>query len=284
MEVLIAKHAGFCEGVERAYRIALEQTQAGKPVYMLGNLVHNTQVIEKFTKLGVQTVKTLADVPAGSGGILLISAHGVPPTIYDKAKKLGLTIVDTTCSWVKKAQKIAKQFADSGRVVIILGDRGHPEVAGLVGWSGNKALVYERPEDISELDLSSDARIGVLAQTTQPEARFKQLVSELKKKVKDVKDADTICGATSKRQDAAVELAKQVDLVLVVGDKMSANTKRLNELCSATGIETHQIQTVKELNAKWLQGKSKVGITAGASTPDRVISEVVKKLEVANEK
>lgn len=279
MEVLIAEHAGFCEGVERAYRIALEQAKIERTVFMLGNLVHNTQVIEKFKNLGVKTVKALSEIPARSNGILLISAHGVPPSIYEEAKGLGLEIVDTTCSWVKKAQKIAKELSDNGRFVIIVGDRGHPEVKGLVGWSGGRAVIVEKPEDIDKLDLPNNVRVGILAQTTQAEEYFDKMVLEVKKKVKDVIEYDTICGATSKRQNAAVSLAKKVDLILVIGDKMSANTKRLTELCTETGTETHQIQTVKELDQKWLVGKKRVGITAGASTPEWVVKEVVNLLQ-----
>ncbi len=275
MEILIAKHAGFCEGVERAHQIALEQTKAGQPVFMLGNLVHNTQVIDQFKNLGVKTVKSISEIPSNSDGTLLISAHGVPPQVYEEAKSKNLEIVDTTCAWVKKAQKIAKQFAEEGRQVIIVGDKGHVEVKGLIGWSGGGAKVIEGIKDIEGI---KGEKIGVLAQTTQSEEHFKQVVAELKKKMKDVKAFDTICGATAKRQGAAVELANKVDLVLVIGDKMSANTKRLTELCSKTGTETHQIQTIEELDRQWLKDKQKVGITAGASTPDWVIKEVVDKL------
>jgi len=278
MEILIAEHSGFCEGVERAYRIALEQTKLGRPVFMLGNLVHNTQVVEKFKSLGVRTVKSVSEIPDNTHGILLISAHGVPPVIYTGAKEKGLEIVDTTCPWVKKAQKISKELAEEGRFVIIVGDKGHPEVKALVGWSGGRAVVVENPEDLNKLSLANEDKVGVLAQTTQAEEHFDKMAAELKKKVKDVKEFDTICGATSKRQQAAVDLAKKVNLMLVIGDKLSANTKRLTELCSKTGTETHQIQTVKELDLNWLKGKNSVGITAGASTPEWVIDEVITAL------
>ena len=279
MEVLIAEHAGFCEGVKRAYRIALEQTKASRPVFMLGNLVHNTQVIEKFKNLGVKTVKSLSEIPKKTGGILLVSAHGVSPEIYQEAKKLGLELVDTTCSWVRKAQKITKELADEGRLVIIVGDKGHPEVKGLVGWSGGGAVVVEKLEELQQLGLSSDQKVGVLAQTTQAEEHFEKIVSELKKTAENVKGFNTICGSTSRRQQAAVKLSRKVDFMLVIGDKMSANTKRLTELCAKAGIETHQIQTIKEFDSKWLEGKNKVGVTAGASTPDWVVKEVVEKLK-----
>jgi 4-hydroxy-3-methylbut-2-enyl diphosphate reductase len=278
MEILIAEHSGFCEGVERAYGIALKQTQAQRPVFMLGNLVHNTQVVEKFKGLGVKTVKSLSEIPSNSGGVLLISAHGVAPEIYQEAHKLGLMIVDTTCPWVKKAQKIAKELAEEGRFVIIVGDKGHPEVKALVGWSGGRGRVIENIEDIQSLGDIKDIKVGVLAQTTQAEEHFGRMVNALREKVKDLKEYDTICGATSKRQNAAVELARKVDLMLVVGDKLSANTKRLTELCTNTGTDTHQIQTVGELEVKWVVDKKKVGITAGASTPEWVIEEVIALL------
>ncbi|MFA5840175.1 MAG: 4-hydroxy-3-methylbut-2-enyl diphosphate reductase [Candidatus Margulisiibacteriota bacterium] len=278
MEILIAQHSGFCEGVERAYRIALEQVKLNHPVYMLGNLVHNTQVVEQFINAGAKIIKTLNEVPDNSPGILLISAHGVSPEIYTEAKRKKLQIIDTTCPWVKKAQKIAKELSDCEKNIVIVGDKGHVEVKGLVGWSGGKAIVVENMSDVNSLSLPKDQPIGVLAQTTQSKENFNQVVTELKNRFNNVTAFDTICGATAKRQAAAVELAKKVDLLLVIGDKMSANTRRLTELCTETGTRTHQIQTVSELNTSWLDGIQKVGITAGASTPEWVIKAVVAKL------
>jgi 4-hydroxy-3-methylbut-2-enyl diphosphate reductase len=281
MQILIAEHSGFCEGVERAYQIALEQTEAGQLVFMLGNIVHNAQVVSKFTRAGAKIIKNLSEIPPNSIGILIISAHGVPPEVYQEVKGKGLRVVDTTCPWVKKAQKIAKELAEEGRYVIIVGDTGHPEVKGLVGWSGGKAVVVENPSDPQKLKLSPDARVGILAQTTQAEEHFRKIVDAVKHKVKDVKEYDTICGATAKRQAAAVNLARKVNLMLVIGDPMSANTKRLTELCAATGVETHQIQTAAELQSSWLNQKEKVGITAGASTPEWIIKDVTSFLKTA---
>jgi small subunit ribosomal protein S1 len=284
MEMLTAEHSGFCEGVERAFRIATDTAKAGKPVFMLGNLVHNKQVVKKLKLLGVRTVSDLSEIPKHSGGILLISAHGVVPEIYEAAKRSGLEIIDTTCPWVKKAQKIARDLADEGRLVIIIGDKGHPEVASLVGWSKGKAIVVEKPGDLKVLSLSPEEKVGVLAQTTQSEANFDRIVAEIKNQVKDVIEFDTICGATSKRQQAAVDVAKRVDLMLIIGDKMSANSKRLTELCGATGTETHQIETAKDLNLRWLSGKKKVGVTAGASTPEWVVEKVKALLQARSER
>ncbi|MDD5594401.1 MAG: 4-hydroxy-3-methylbut-2-enyl diphosphate reductase [Candidatus Margulisbacteria bacterium] len=278
MEILIAEHSGFCEGVERAFRIAIETARAGKPVFMLGNLVHNKQVVERLNNFKVKTVTELSEIPAGTNGTLLISAHGVPPEVYAEAKKLKLAVVDTTCPWVKKAQKIARQLADEGRLVIIVGDRGHPEVKSLLGWSSGQGVVVENEADLVGLSLAPAKKVGIIAQTTQSTEHFNNMAASVKNKVKDVVEFDTICGATTKRQSAAIEIARQVDLMLVVGDKMSANTKRLSELCAETGTETHQIQTVDELNNDWLVGKEKIGITAGASTPEWIIEDVLTKL------
>jgi len=279
MEIVIAKHAGFCEGVDRAFQIALETARSGRQVFMLGNLVHNKQVVDKLKSQGIRSVSSLTEIPSNSNGVLLISAHGVPPEVYYQAKNLKLEIIDTTCPWVKKAQKLAKQLADEGCVVVIVGDKGHAEVRGLIGWSGEKAVVAETLDDIKHLRLTADLCVGMIAQTTQAEDHFQKMAAALKQKVSAVKIHNTICGATYKRQSTAVEVAGQVDLMLVIGDQMSANTKRLTELCAATGTETHQIQTVKELNKNWLKGQQKVGVTAGASTPEWVIEEVIEELK-----
>jgi len=271
MEIFIAKHAGFCEGVERAYKIAMEESKKGKPTYILGDLVHNAEVIKKLHTLGVKTVQSLNDI-IEENATLVISAHGVSPEVIEKAKSKKLNIVDTTCPWVTKAQKLAKKLADKGYHVIIIGDKGHREVQGVLGWAGKNATVVQKGEAIPQKD-----KIGVVAQTTQSEKTFKEITSKIK--CKEKKLHNTICGATHKRQNAAVELAKKVEIMLVIGDQKSANTKRLTELCSDTGTETHQIQTEKELDLAWLKDKEKIGITAGASTPDWVIDKVLEKLK-----
>lgn len=281
MEIRLAKHSGFCEGVERAFRIAQETVQQGQTVYMLGNLVHNKQVVERLKDQGVKTVSSVAEIPAESHGIILISAHGVAPEIYQAAEAKGLKIIDTTCPWVKKAQKIARELTAQDSQVIIIGDKGHPEVKGIVGWSLGRAAVIESPEDAAKLQLTPEEKIGVLAQTTQAEEPWSKIVSTLKERYSNVLEFDTICGATSKRQAAAIDLARQVDLMLVIGDTLSANTKRLTELCSETGTITHQIETAAGLDKNWLRGKKRVGVTAGASTPEWVVAEVIKVLRSA---
>lgn len=274
MEIIIAEHSGFCEGVSRAYKIALEQAKLGKNVYMLGNLVHNTQVVEKLKSLGIKSVKSLSEIPKETPGIILISAHGVSPEIYTRAESIGFEIVDTTCPWVKNAQKLAKELAGKDIDLVIVGDREHPEVKGLVGWSNNKAIVVEKPEEIDGLKKNKDI-VGVIAQTTQSEENFNAVIKKLESLYKNVIVHKTICGATHKRQSAAIELAKKVGLMLVIGDAKSANTKRLAELCKSAGCETYQIQTKSELNKDWTRNAKKIGITAGASTPDWVVQEIL---------
>lgn len=274
MQILIAQHSGFCEGVDRAYSIALKAAKEEKNLYMLGNLVHNAQVVEKLKTLGIKNVHNLSEIPDFS--TLLISAHGVPPEIYTEAEKKNLKIIDTTCSWVKRAQKLAKELAKENFQVIIAGDKGHPEVEGLVGWAQGKAIVIEKPSNLNNLKL--DRKIGIIAQTTQSQENFDQITKELATRDPRLVTHNTICGATSKRQSAAVEVARKVDLMLVIGDKKSANTKRLYELCSQTGTKTYWIQTAEELDNGWIDKNSKIGITAGASTPDWIVAEVKRKL------
>lgn len=276
---MIAEHSGFCEGVERAYKIALEQSKQGRPVFMLGNLVHNTQVVENLGQLGIKTVKTLSEIPDDSKGILIISAHGVVPQVYEEAKLKNLEIVDTTCPWVKNAQRLAKEISTKGLKVIIIGDKDHPEVRGILGWAGGQGVIVQKVEDLDSIDNEVFQKgVGIVAQTTQSQENFDSIVAEASKRSSNIIVHKTICGATSKRQSAAIDLAKKVDMMLVVGDQKSANTKRLVELCIKAGTKTYQIQSASELDKNWLKGIEKIGITAGASTPDWVISEVISLL------
>jgi 4-hydroxy-3-methylbut-2-enyl diphosphate reductase len=275
MEIILARHAGFCEGVERAYRIALNAAKHKKPVFILGDLVHNKDVAAKLKHLGIQKVRSISAVP--SGATLIITAHGTTPKILSSAQKRHLKIVDTTCPWVKRAQRLAGRLADSGMQVLIVGDKGHPEVVGLLGWAKKGAKAVEDIKELKRLKLNGKA--ALLAQTTQSEDNFSFVAREAVKKVPSLKIFNTICGATHKRQGAAKELARASDVILVIGDPKSANTNRLTEVCRSEGVETHQIQNERELKLSFLAGKRTVGITAGASTPDYVIKKVIEKIK-----
>ena len=275
MKIILAKHSGFCEGVHRAYRIATASVKSTRPIFILGDIVHNSDVVDEFKRLGIRKVKALKGLPRGS--TLIITAHGTTPKIVLEAKERGLKIVDTTCPWVKKAQAVARELSDSGRQVVIVGDKGHPEVRGLYAWAGEGAVIVEKSSDLKKIKFNK--KVGVIAQTTQSEENFRDIVSQIRSTVPDVSVHNTICGATARRQCSAKDLAEEVDVMLVVGDLKSANTKRLAELCRRAGVATHHIQNAGELKPSWLKGKGKVGITAGASTPERVIKEVVGKIK-----
>ncbi len=285
MKIVRASCCGFCTGVAFAYEKAVETAKKGKKAYILGYLVHNSDVIKKLEEMGVNSIKDLSEIPAdeipvGVGRdrpLLVISAHGVGPKTYDDAKKMGLEIVDTTCPWVKKAQQISKKLYEEGFQVVIIGDRDHTEVKGIKGWAKDSAIVVEGPKDVERLPFFE--KMGIVAQTTQSVANFEATVAGLKKKAGTVRVENTICSATEKRQEAAIELAKRVDLMIVIGDVRSANTNRLRELCLGQGVETQMIHSADEIKTEWLENKKTVGITAGASTPEWVIKEIVDRLE-----
>jgi len=254
--------------------MALRAVRERKPVFILGDLVHNKDVVRAFRNLGVRRVNSLRRLPRGA--TLIITAHGVSPGLIGRAEKMGLRLVDTTCPWVKKAQRLARMLSESGRQVVIVGDRGHPEVMGLVAWAGGRARIVPDAGALKTLKLGK--KVGVIAQTTQSKDNFAGVVRELRKRVGDLSVHNTICGATSKRQCSASDLSGRADLMLVVGDLKSANTKRLAQICRAAGAQTRQIQNDRELRTSWLKGKKRVGLTAGASTPDWVIDKVLKKV------
>lgn len=277
MNIQIAQNAGFCSGVEKAYNIALETSKKDIPIYVLGYLVHNSFVISKLESKGLRTIKSLSEIPSGQKCALIISAHGVGPHIYEEAEKRNVEIVDTTCAWVKKAQRIAHDLGSTGYQIIIVGDKDHTEVKGITGWAGeNNAVIVESLSDLHKVSLSD--KVAVVAQTTQSLENFNAIVEDLKKRTKDTVVHNTICGATFRRQASAVDLAKGSDIMLILGDRRSANTKRLKELCEKTGTPTFQIQDASELDKKWLNGKNNIGITAGASTPQEIIAQVVNKI------
>jgi 4-hydroxy-3-methylbut-2-enyl diphosphate reductase len=279
MKLLIAKYLGFCTGVNRAYNLAIKTAAKGEPVYMLGYLVHNQKVIDELKAKGVQTVKDLKEIPKDATGYLIISAHGLSPDIHEKAEKTGLKIIDTTCPWVRKPQTLAKQLVDEGYHLIIVGDKNHTEVTGIMGWANDKAQVIEGVKDVKKVQFHD--KMAVIAQTTQSMKNFEDVVNALAEKTGEIKMFNTICDATSKMQRSAVDVAKRSEIMLVIGDSKSANTRRLKDLCEETGAKTYQIESAENLDLKLLKGFDAIGLTAGASTPAHVIEEVIRKLKGA---
>lgn len=281
MKVTIAKHAGFCWGVQRAIDLADKTINnpdyLNKNIYSLHLLVHNSQVIDRLKEKGLKVIDKLGKIK--NEDVIIFSAHGVPPSEIEKAKLKKLHIVDTTCPRVKKVQILAKKLVEKGYSLIIIGDKNHPEVKGVKKWTGRKGRVISSVKELNIKHLKSD-KIGVVMQTTQDEENVNKILSKIhKRKIKDLVIYDTICDATKKRQKATKELAQKVDLMLVIGDKKSANTKRLFKISSKEKVKTYFVQTEKNLNKNWFKNVKHVGLTAGASTPEWVIINILKKVK-----
>ena len=273
MEVILADYLGFCYGVKRAISIAKENASSDGKACTLGPIIHNPQMVERLRSEGVGTVDELAEMDEGT---IIIRSHGVGPKIYAEAEKRGLELVDATCPHVKKAQLSAKALVDDGYSVVIIGEKRHPEVHSIFEWSDGKAVIVETEEEAEALH--SCAKLGIVCQTTFSGAKFKQIVLRLLEKSRDIRIQRTICTATDQRQAAALELAAKVDLMLVIGGKNSANTTRLARICEEKCL-TYHIETAEELQDEWFDKIEKIGITAGASTPDWIIKEVYKKCQ-----
>lgn len=274
MEVRIADASGFCFGVKRAIALA-EETLAEEPLYALGPLVHNPQEMQRLEPMGLTVVHDINLVP--NGAVLLIRAHGAAPEIYAAARVKQLRIIDATCPHVKRLLSKAAEFVQQGYQLLIVGDANHPEVQAAQAWARGSALVIANPEEIATLPLSE--RVAIVAQTTTKLHVWEAVLQELHKRVPDLEIGYTICHATKERQQAALELSKQVDIMVVVGGHNSANTRNLVQLCSEIGTPTHHVETAADLDPSWFKPGSLVGITAGASTPDWIIKEVVTTVE-----
>ncbi|WP_416195783.1 4-hydroxy-3-methylbut-2-enyl diphosphate reductase [Selenomonas sp.] len=273
MEVILADYLGFCYGVKRAIKIARENAAPDGSACTLGPIIHNPQMVERLKDEGVGTIDCLDDLKRGK---VIIRSHGVGPETYERAEAMGLECVDATCPHVKKAQLSAKELAEEGRFVVIVGEKEHPEVHSIVQWAGGNVAVIETVAEAASVPNAS--RLGIISQTTFSGERFREIVSALLDKSRDIRVMRTICTATDQRQRAARELASKVDVMLVIGGKNSANTTRLAQLCAKI-CRTYHIETAEELRPAWFDNIEKIGITAGASTPDWIIKEVYKKCQ-----
>ena len=280
LQIFLADHAGFCFGVQRAIQLAQKASKQKEnlSVFTYGPLIHNPQLIAKLEAEGIKAIEKSADA---DNGVLIIRSHGVGPKTFSELKTK-FKIIDATCPFVSKAQKLVKSYHDKGYQIVILGNKDHPEVVGLNEWSGNKAFVVENERELMDVDLKSE--IALISQTTQKRDLFNKVASLLQAKSKEVIICDTICPATYKRQNAALELAKNVDLMIVVGGRNSSNTKKLAEICRNSGTITYHIEEAEEIKPNWFNKVNKVGVTAGASTPDWIIEEVIQKMTELNEK
>ena len=278
IDVYVAKVLGFCFGVRRA--IDIVEAEAGKRdgISTLGQVVHNPRVVAGLNSKGAKVVSSLDNATHKT---VAITAHGTSPEVIEEIKKRGFNLIDATCPIVSKAQREAKELADAGFQVIIYGEANHPEVRGVVGWTKNQAVVTLNPEEDVPIPWR---RVVLLSQTTKSQRSFSEFVGRFVAKnmdrINELRVVNTTCPETDERYEAAREMAPLVEMMIVIGGKNSANTRKLAEVTEHMHIDTYHIEKADEINPEWLTGKSKVGVTAGASTPDADIDDVISKLKV----
>lgn len=281
LEIILSPYTGYCFGVKRAMRL-IEQglEEHGGKIYTLGEVIHNPQAVERLKSKGVEPVYSLDEVEAGS--TLVIRAHGAQPDLIAEAKRRGITLIDATCPFVMKSQKYVKKLSEESYQVIIIGDSLHPEVQGISAHAGDKSIIINSVEGAEQVN--GVAKAGVVIQTTFSRERANGIIEVLKRRVPDLRVYDTICQATVLRREATLELAEQVDLMLVIGGKKSSNTRRLYQMCRDAGIKAKFIETASEIDETWFIGCRRVGLTTGTSTPDWVIDDVLERLTEISER
>ena len=283
MEVIRAKTAGFCFGVKRAVDTVYEQLEKASEsttIYTYGPIIHNEEVVKDMKQKGIIVLQSEAELDALTEGTVIIRSHGVEKAIYDKLNAKGIKIVDATCPFVKKIHNIVQKESTNGNYIIIVGNPQHPEVEGIRGWAGIKAVVVQTKEDIDKLIIPENEKVCVVSQTTFNYNKFKELVEIILKKSYDVSVLNTICNATKERQTEARSIAETVDAMIVIGDKHSSNTQKLFEICRKACNNTYYIQTLGDLDLNQLGSVETVGITAGASTPNNIIEEVQNNVRI----
>ncbi|MEG0855262.1 MAG: 4-hydroxy-3-methylbut-2-enyl diphosphate reductase [Terrisporobacter sp.] len=278
MEVKIAENAGFCFGVKRAMNMAWDELEnkGDSQVYSLGPLIHNKQAVDKYKEKGLIEIDSLDEIP--NDRKLIIRSHGVAKKIYTDSQSKNMDIVDTTCPYVKKIHDIVKEFSDKGYKIIIVGNAIHPEIIGINGWCNNEAYVINSEEEINSISFNDNDQYCVVSQTTANLDSFDRIVEKLQSKIENLIVKNTICFATKERQLSAIDLANEVDCMVVIGGKHSSNTQKLVNICKDI-VPTFSIETKEELELEKLKGFKIAGVTAGASTPDWIIDEVIEYLK-----
>jgi len=276
MTIELAQVYGFCPGVRRAVEMVNQHLQTEGPLATLGAIVHNAQVVDALSARGARVADELREVREPA---VAITAHGASKALYQEIERRDLELVDTTCPIVKRAQEAAKRLAEDDYTVLIYGEAAHPEVKGLLSWTNGRGHATLDPNSLPEI---KDQRLALISQTTKGQETFwgfvAQLVKRLGPQVQEVHVVDTTCPETGRRYDSARELARRVDAILVVGSRNSANTRKLAETCKETGVQTYFIESADEISGPWFNGVRRVGVTAGASTPDEAIEEVINRL------
>jgi len=273
MKIIVAKKAGFCFGVKRAIDITFDLAKESKKgIFTYGPLIHNPQVVEELRQKGINTTDDLYSKDINT---LIIRTHGVSPEVYAETSKMGYNLIDATCPFVKKAQNFTKKLRDEGYQVLIIGDKYHPEVQGLIGFAGSNVIVANETENLTNIK----KKVGIIVQTTQSFETLKRIVLQVIEAAREVKIYNTICDSTAQRVKETKEIAKKVDLMIIVGGKNSANTNQLVKLSKEVCAKVYHLETAEEIAKKWLNKVEKVGISGGASTPQWIINDVVKKIK-----
>lgn len=286
MEIILAKSAGFCFGVQRAVdSVYSEIEQSGAKIYTYGPIIHNEQVVSDLTSKGVGVLEDIGQLKNIAEGTVIIRSHGVEKNIYDVLEQKNCSIVDATCPFVKKIHKIVSEESSKGKNIIIIGNNKHPEVEGIKGWVNGSVQVVNEIEDVEKLDIPKDSKVCIVSQTTFNHNKFKYLVEIIEKKGYDINVVNTICNATHERQAEAKDISSKVDAMIVIGGRHSSNTQKLYDICKKECSNTFFVQTAKDLSEgsdfknyiKSCESNSlkSIGITAGASTPKNIIEEVV---------
>ncbi len=279
-EIVVATHGGFCFGVKRAVDIAFKAVQKSdsRPMFTLGPLIHNPQVVEQLESEGIKVIDSLEELDGGKDKpVVIIRSHGVPKNTLREAEERGIEILDATCPFVKRAQSIVERLAEEGYLILVLGDEFHPEVQALLSYGDGKAVIWDGTPVASDAE-----KVAMVSQTTQPlenlKSAAKEVVNTLSRDLAEFRIFNTICESTTTRQNECANLAKKADLMVVVGGSNSANTGRLAEIARSIQRRTYQIETEDQVDPSWFEGIKRVAVTAGASTPDWIINRVVARI------
>lgn len=275
MEILVAKHMGFCGGVKRAVEMAAgAATAAQGPAFTWGPLIHNPQVVHRLEQGGVHVAET---VEALTGETFVVSAYGVEHAVLEAARARGMRVVDATCPVVIRAHSLAFKLVEEGYQLIVVGDHGHPEMVTLKEVLGERVTIVHNREEAAQVKLRG--RIAVMSQTTQSQENFRQIVGDLSLRTKELRVVNTLCPAITVRQEEAERLVDEVDALVIVGGHYSSNTTRLAEIGRARGLPTYHVEVPQELDPAWFVGVRKVGVMSGASTPEWIIADILTRLQ-----
>ncbi|ACS80820.1 4-hydroxy-3-methylbut-2-enyl diphosphate reductase [Maridesulfovibrio salexigens] len=279
VEVIRAETAGFCMGVDLALNKldSLIEKDEDRKIYILGPIIHNPQVLEDYEKQGVFTAKTPDEVP--DGAYVVIRAHGIPKAVEEDLRKRGVNVIDATCPKVKKAQLLIQRNTEDDRVLLLYGEDSHPEVKGLLSYGPAGPHLFDSLEELQAIDLDPNQKYCLAAQTTQDRAVYDDCINYLENKGIDFVTLKTICDATRQRQDEAISLSEEVDHMIVVGGRISGNTRRLVQVVETAGTKCTHVETADELPLEELKHMKKIGLTAGASTPKRLVDSIQQILE-----